>query len=291
MTTGVRVESPSTAREAARLLASAEAGARVLAGGTDLLVQMRSGRLQPGLIVNIKGIDEIMSIREEPEGFRIGAAVPCMALLDNKAFASAFPGVIDGANLIGSIQVRGRATMGGNLCNASPAADSVPAMIAAGAIASIEGPAGRRDIPIEEVPAGPGKTSLAPGELLVSIFFPKLPARSGTAYMRFTPRTEMDIAVVGVGVSLTLDNNDVCIAAKVSLGAVAEKALVVPEAAQALIGTKVDEAALAKLAAAASQAARPIDDKRGTKAFRIKLAGVLARRTALKALARAKEQH
>ena len=290
MTTGVRFESPGTAQEAARLLAQAQGGARVLAGGTDLLVQMRSGRLQPELIVNIKGIDEIMTVRQTPDGFRVGAAVPCMSLVNHTAFASAFPGVIDGANLVGSIQVRGRASMGGNLCNASPAADSVPAMIAAGAIAAIEGPDGRREVPVEEIPAGPGKTSLKPGELLVSFFFPNLPPKSGTAYLRFTPRTEMDIAVVGVGVCLTLDDKGICTHAKVSLGAVAERALVVPEAAQALIGTPVDEAALEKLAAAASQAARPIDDKRGTKVFRIKLAGVIARRAALKALARAKEQ-
>ncbi|AWB35932.1 oxidoreductase [Orrella marina] len=286
----MRFESPGTAQEAAKLLAQAQGGARILAGGTDLLVQMRSGRLQPELIVNVKGIDEIMTVRQEPDGFRVGAAVPCMSLVNHEAFSSAFPGVIDGANLVGSVQVRGRASMGGNLCNASPAADSVPAMIAAGALAAIEGPEGRREVPVEEVPAGPGKTSLKPGELLVSFFFPNLPARSGTAYLRFTPRTEMDIAVVGAGVCLTLDEKGICTDAKVSLGAVAERVLVVPEAAQALVGTPVDEAALDKLAAAASQAARPIDDKRGTKVFRIKLAGVIARRAALKALARAKEQ-
>ena len=291
MTTGVRFESPSTAQDAARLLAGAQAGARILAGGTDLLIQMRSGRLQPGLIINVKGIDEIMSIREQSDGFRVGAAVSCMALVSNKAFADMFPGVVDGANLVGSVQVRGRASMGGNLCNASPAADSVPAMIAAGAIVTIEGPNGRREVPVEDIPTGPGKTSLAPGELLVSFFFPKPKPNSSTAYMRFTPRTEMDIAVVGVGVSLTLDGQGVCVDAKVSLGAVAERALVVPEAAAALVGTKVDDVALEKMAAAASQAARPINDKRGTKVFRIKLAGVMARRTALKALARAKEQH
>src|SRR5690554_5158189 len=137
MTTGVRFESPDTAQEAAKLLAQAQGGARILAGGTDLLVQMRSGRLQPEVIVNVKGIDEIMTIRQESGGFRVGAAVPCMSLVNHEAFSSAFPGVIDGANLVGSVQVRGRASMGGNLCNASPAADSVPAMIAAGALAAI----------------------------------------------------------------------------------------------------------------------------------------------------------
>jgi CO/xanthine dehydrogenase FAD-binding subunit len=273
------------------MLAQAQGKGRVLAGGTDLLVQMRSGRLQPELIVDVKGIDEIMSIREENGGYRVGAGVPCMQLTRHEGFARACPGVVDGANWIGSIQVRSRATIGGNLCNASPAADSVPAMIAVGAIASIEGPQGRRDVPVEQLPSGPGKTILAPGELLVSIFFPKAPAQTGSAYIRFTPRTEMDIAVVGAGIALTLDSKGICIAARVCLGAVAERAILVPEAAAALVGTSVDEAALSKLAAACSAAARPISDKRGTKEFRIKVAGVIARRTAEKALARAKENH
>jgi carbon-monoxide dehydrogenase medium subunit len=239
-------------------------------------------------VLDVKGIAEMNTIAVEDGGYRFGAAVSCMTLFENAAFAKVWPGVIDGANLVGSVQVRGRATFAGNLCNASPAADTVPAMIAAGAIASVVGPKGRREVPIENIPTGPGKTSLEKGELIVSFFLPKRPPRSGDAYLRFTPRTEMDIAVVGVGLNLTLDANDVCISARVSLGAVAERALLVPEAAAALIGTKVDEAALIKLAAAASAAARPIDDKRGTKVFRIKLAGVLARRAAEKALSRAK---
>ena len=291
MTAHVRFETPASAQEASVMLAQAQGKGRVLAGGTDLLVQMRSGRLQPELIVDVKGIDEIMSIREENGGYRVGAGVPCMQLIRHEGFARAFPGVVDGANWIGSIQVRSRATIGGNLCNASPAADSVPAMIAVGAIASIEGPQGRRDVPVEQLPAGPGKTILAPGELLVSIFFPKAPAQTGSAYIRFTPRTEMDIAVVGAGIALTLDNKGICTAARVCLGAVAERAILVPEAAAALVGTSVDDAALSKLAAACSAAARPISDKRGTKEFRIKVAGVIARRTAEKALARAKENH
>ena len=177
--------------------------------------------------------------------------------------------------------------MGGNVCNASPAADSVPAMIAAGATASIVGPNGKREIPVEEIATGPGQTSLAEGEIVVSFFLPNAASGSGGAYQRFTPRTEMDIAVVGVGISLTLGDDGVCSAAKVALGAVAEKILVVEEAAQALIGTKVDEAALDNLAAAASAACRPIDDKRGTKEYRIKVAGVLAKRVAEIALERA----
>lgn len=283
----LRYETPKTAEAAAALLASASGPARVLAGGTDMLVQMRSGRVKPELLVDVKHISEMTNVAQENGGWRVGAAVSCMALVENKAFSSAWPGVIDGANLVGSVQVRGRATLGGNLCNASPAADSVPAMIAAGAIASVVGPNGRREVPVEQINAGPGKTSLAKGEIVASFFLPPRPAKSGDAYLRFTPRSEMDIAVVGVGINLTLDAQGTCTAARVSLGAVAERALLVPEAATALIGSKVDEAALAKLAAAASAAARPIDDKRGTKEFRIKVAGVLARRAAAAALARA----
>ncbi len=284
----MRFEQPKTAEAASALLASTQGLAKVLSGGTDLLIHMRNGNIKPELVLDVKAIAEMNTIAVENGGYRFGAAVSCMQLLENEAFAKTWPGVIDGANLVGSIQVRGRATVAGNLCNASPAADTVPAMIAAGAIASVVGPTGRREVPVEQIPAGPGKTTLAKGELIVSFFLPKRPAHSGDAYLRFTPRSEMDIAVVGVGLNLTLDDKGVCTAARVSLGAVAERALLVPEAAAALIGTKVDEAALAKLSAAASAAARPIDDKRGTKEFRIKIAGVLARRAAEKALARAK---
>jgi carbon-monoxide dehydrogenase medium subunit len=285
----MRFEQPKTAEAAAALLAGTQGLAKVLSGGTDLMIHMRNGNIKPELVLDVKGIAEMNAITVEKNGgYRFGGAVSCMQLLENKAFAETWPGIIDGANLVGSIQVRGRATVAGNLCNASPAADTVPAMIAAGAIASVVGPAGRREVPVEQIPTSPGKTTLAKGELIVSFLLPKRAPHSGDAYLRFTPRTEMDIAVVGVGLSLTLDDKGVCTAARVSLGAVAERALLVPEAAAALIGTKVDEAALAKLAAAASAAARPIDDKRGTKEFRIKIAGVLARRAAEKALARAK---
>jgi carbon-monoxide dehydrogenase medium subunit len=284
----IRYEVPKTAEAAVALLATAKGPARVLAGGTDLLIQMRSGRLEPELLVDVKGIAEMTSIAAENGGFRFGAAVTCMELIEHAAFAKAWPGVTDGANLIGSVQVRGRATVGGNVCNASPAADSVPAMIAAGATASVLGPQGRREVRVEDIATGPGKTSLAKGELVTSFVLPRRSPRSGDAYLRFTPRTEMDIAVVGVGVNLTLDDKGVCSQARVSLGAVADRALLVPEAAATLIGTTVDAAALARLAAAASAACRPIDDKRGTREFRIKVAGVLARRAAQIALDRAR---
>ena len=283
----MRYETPNTAAAAVALLAAADGPARVLAGGTDLLIQMRSGHVAPALLLDVKGIGEMTAIVAEDGGFRIGAAVSCMALVEHAAFAGAWPGVTDAVKLIGSIQIKGRATVGGNVCNASPAADSVPAMIAAGAIASIAGPNGRRDLPVEAVAAGPGRNTLTKGEIVTSFLLPRRPARSGDAYLRFTPRTEMDIAVVGVGINLTLDDQGVCTHARVGLGAVAERALLVPEAAATLVGTTLDAAALARLAAAASAACRPIDDKRGTREFRIKVAGVLARRAAEIALKRA----
>jgi len=284
----IRYERPKTAEAAVALLAAAKGPARVLAGSTDLLIQMRSGRLEPELLVDIKGIAEMTSIVAENGGFRLGAAVTCMELIEHEGFSRAWPGVTDGVKLIGSIQVKGRATVGGNVCNASPAADSVPALIAAGASASILGPSGRREVRVEDIAAGPGKTSLAKGEIVTAFVLPRRSPRSGDAYLRFTPRTEMDIAVVGVGVNLTLDDKGVCTQARVCLGAVADRALLVPEAAATLIGTKVDATALVRLAAAASAACRPIDDKRGTKEFRIKVAGVLARRAAQIALERAR---
>ena len=287
----MRYEAPTTLAAAVALLAGANGRASVLAGGTDLLIRMRAGSVEPGLLIDIKGIPEMTSIVAENGGYRFGAAVPCMELLEHEAFAKAWPGVIDGVKLIGSIQVKGRATVGGNLCNASPAADSVPPLIAAGAVVGIVGPNGRRESLVENLVTGPGKTSLAKGEIVTSFLLPRRPPHSGDAYFRFTPRTEMDIAVVGAGVNLTLDDGGVCRQARVCLGAVAERALLVPEAAAALIGTRVDAAALKRLAAAASAACRPIDDKRGTKEFRIKVAGVMARRAAEMALTRARRKN
>jgi carbon-monoxide dehydrogenase medium subunit len=271
-----------------KLLAGKAGVARVLAGGTDLLVQMRTDRIAPDLVVDVKRIPSFRTITAKASGFRIGAAVAGAELGEHKALRKAWPGVVEAANLIGSTQIQGRATMAGNLCNASPAADSVPALVAAGASAAIAGPRGKRTVAVEKIAIAPGKTSLKKGEVVEAILLPKRPPRSGDAYLRFIPRSEMDIAVVGVGVNLTLDAKGVCTAARVALGAVAERVLLVPEAAKALIGSKVDGPALERLAAAASAACRPIDDKRGTKEFRIKVAGVLARRAAQIALQRAK---
>ena len=199
---------------------------------------------------------------------------------ENKALIKAWPGVVEAAGLIGSKQVQSRCTVVGNLCNASPAADSVPALVAAGAKAVIQGPKGKRKVAVEDVPVGPGKNSLKKGELIEAIELPARKGKSGDAYLRFIPRTEMDIAVVSAGVSLTLGEKGVIKDARVALGAVAPTVRLVKEAAKAIIGTKLDEAALEKLGKAASAACSPIDDKRGTIEFRTKVAGVLARRTA-----------
>ena len=199
----MRYEAPATLEAAVALLAGASGVARVLAGGTDLLIQMRGGRVEPALLVDIKGIGEMRSINAENGGFRLGAAVTAMEMSEHAAFAKAWPGLTEAAMLIGSYQIKGRATVGGNLCNASPAADSVPALIAAGATASILGPNGRREVKAEDIATGPGKNSLAKGEIVASFLLPARPARSGDAYLRFIPRTEMDIAVVGAGINLT----------------------------------------------------------------------------------------
>jgi len=217
----------------------------------------------------------------------VGGFLACAALGENKALVKAWPGVVEAANLIGSKQIQGRCTITGNLCNAGPAADSVPALVAAGAKAVIQGPKGKRVVPVEQVPVGPGKTSLKKGELVESIQLPARKPRSGDAYLRFIPRSEMDIAVVSAGVNLSLDAKGVVTDARVSLGAVAPTVLLVPAAAKALIGSKLDDAALEKLGAAASAACRPIDDKRGTIEFRTKVAAVLAKRAAKIAYARA----
>ncbi len=284
----MRYEAPESLDTAVALLAGAKGDARVLAGGTDLLVQMRSDVVEPELIVDIKKVPETRAIAKENGGWRVGAAVTGAELREHSEVRATWPGVVEAANLIGSTQIQGRATMGGNLCNGSPAADSVPALIAAGAIAAVAGPKGRREIPVEDVMIGPRKLSLAKGEFLVSFFLPPRPKGSGDAYLRFIPRTEMDIAVVGAGVNLTVDGSGVVTAARVSLGAVAAKVLLVPDAAQAIVGSRLDAPAQERLEAAARAACRPIDDKRGTVEFRTQVAGVLTRRAALIALERAR---
>ena len=283
----MRYEAPKTIKEAAALMAKAKGTAYVLAGGTDLLVRMKGGFVEPDLVVDIKRIPSLLTVSRTASGFRIGAAVPAAALGENAALKKAWPGVVEAANLIGSDQVQSRCTIVGNLCNASPAADSVPAMVAAGAKAVIVGPEGRRTVAVEKIVTAPGKTSLRKGEVIDSITLAKPAPKTGDAYLRFTPRTEMDIAVVSAGVCLTLGAKGVIKSARIALGAVAPTVVLVPAAAKAIIGTTLDDEALAKLAAACEAACRPIDDKRGTIEFRTEVAGVLARRAAAIAYKRA----
>jgi len=282
----MRYEAPTTTKQAATLLAQEPGVACILAGGTDLLVKMKMDMIEPDLVVDIKRIPAMQAITASAAGAKIGAAVAGAALGKHKALIKSWPGVVEAANLIGSDQVQGRCTMVGNLCNASPAADSVPAMIAAGAKAIIVGKDKRRTVAVEKIVTGPGQTSLAKGEVIEAITLPKRPPKSGDAYLRFTPRTEMDIAVVSAGVNLTLERG-VIKTARVVLGAVAPTAVLVPAAAKAIIGSKLDETALEKLAAACAAACNPIDDKRGTIEYRTKVAGVLAVRTAKIAFQRA----
>ena len=276
---------PTSVDEAVKILAGASGMAKVLAGGTDLLVQLRSGRTRPELIVDTKRIPGMIGIREESDRFVIGASTPGVTIYQNKALTRAWPGIVEGMDLIGSEQIQGRASLAGNLCNASPAADSVPALVAAGCVVAVQGPKGKRTVPVEKFCAGPGKTTLKPGEIVVSLTLPARPKNSSDAYLRLIPRTEMDIAVVGCGVSLTM-KGDTVKDARVGLGAVAPTVLLVDKAAKALVGSTLDDAALEAAAQACSDACKPIDDKRGTIKYRTKIAGVLLKRATAIALDR-----
>ncbi|NOX50150.1 MAG: xanthine dehydrogenase family protein subunit M [Gammaproteobacteria bacterium] len=283
----MRYEAPTTTKDAVALLHKAKGNAFVLAGGTDLLVRMKSDLVEADVLIDIKRIPSMQTITSTGGAFRIGSSVCGAEMGENKALVKAWPGVVEAANLIGSDQIQGRCTMAGNLCNASPAADSVPALVAARAKVVIVGPKGRRTLPVEKVVTGPGTTSLKKGEIVESISLPKSQAKSADAYLRFIPRTEMDIAVCSAGVNLTIGARGVIKKARVVLGAVAPTVVVVPAAARAMVGSKLDEATLAKVAKACEAACSPIDDKRGTIEFRTEVAGVMAKRAAKIAYQRA----
>lgn len=283
---GLEYLAPLSVAEAVRALGVE--GARLMSGGTDLLVQMRGGRTRPRCVIDIKKLPGITEIRADQAGFVIGAATPAAAICENQMLAKAWPGLVEAVSLIGSTQVQGRASLGGNLCNASPAADSVPALIAAGATCIIEGPGGRREAPVESIQLSPGRTTLAPDEILLAFRLPPRPQNGADAYLRLIPRTEMDIAVVGAGVSLRLDPaTGKVAAARVAIGAVAPTALLVEAAGEALTGSSLEEAALVRMDEAIVRAARPISDKRGTAEYRTRIAMVLARRAAVTARNRA----
>jgi xanthine dehydrogenase FAD-binding subunit len=284
----MRYHTPTSFADASAIAAAASGTLRFLAGGTDVLVQMRAGVVQLDDLIDLKHIPGVDKVTKTPEGgWRIGIAVPGIVLGAHEGLVKDWPGVVEGMNLVGSTQIQGRATLAGNLCNGSPAADSVPGLIAAGAMVTVTGPKGSRDIPVEEVPSGPGRTTLAKGEVISAITLPPRGKNGGDCYLRFIPRTEMDIAVVGCAVSLRLDGDKV-VEARVALGAVAPTVILSEACAKAIIGTTLDDAALAAVAKAAEGETKPISDKRGTKEFRIELAGVLARRAAKIAYDRAK---
>lgn len=277
---------PGSIPEATALLKN-NANCKILAGGTDLLVQMRTGAAQPGAIVDIKAIPGLTDITMDVSGLILGAAAPAQSITERNDIKAVFPGLVEAIDLIGSTQVQGRCSVGGNLCNSSPAADTVPVLIANNAVCNISGPQGDRQVAVELFNTGPGQNCLAANEILTSLFIAAPAPRTADAYLRFIPRTEMDIAVVGAGVSLTVDEFGKCTAARVAIGAVAPTALLVPEAANALLGSHLDEAALEAAALAASAAANPISDKRGPADYRRKVVGVMVRRAALIARDRA----
>lgn len=281
---------PANVKEALSALADAVGAGRraqMLAGGTDVLVQMRSTDKGPRTFVDVKRVEEANALNIGDDEIFIGAAIASAVLNENAELRHLLPGLVESADLIGSTQIQGRATIGGNLCNSSPAGDTIPALIACGAICVIAAPGGNKEVPAEDFVTGVGANVLAPTEFLVGFKIPRPRGRAADAYLRFIPRTEMDIAVCGAGVALTLDDAGVCASATVAIGAVAVTALSVPAAAAALVGTKVDDAALAKAAAASSALARPITDKRGTAAYRKKVVGVLTKRAAAVARDRA----
>lgn len=279
---------PQTFEDAARIAATASGVTRFLAGGTDVLVQLRAGTVTPDTLIDLKAIAGVKDITATADGgWRIGIAVSGIELGRHAGLVADWPGVVEGMQLIGSTQIQGRATLAGNLCNASPAADSVPGLVAAGARVTVVSPTGSREVAVLDIPASPGRSTLKPGEIVAAITLPPRGKAGGDAYLRFIPRTEMDIAVVGCAVSLTLDGDRIA-SARVALGAVAPTVLLVAEAAAALVGTTLDDTALTALGAAVTAASRPISDRRGTVEFRKDVIAVLAGRAARIAYDRAR---
>ncbi len=280
---------PTTVEDAVAALAEKGDAARPLAGGTDILVQLRGGRRQADRIVDVKKIPELNELSYDPQnGLRIGAAVPCHRVYEDETIAVAYPGLIDAASLIGGIQIQGRASLGGNLCNAAPSGDGIPALIAHNAVAEVAGPNGTRDVPVEDFCTAPGRTVLEPGEFLVAMRMPPPPSNFGASYLRFIPRNEMDIAVAGAGASVVMDGNTVT-AARVALASVAPTPVLAEAAGAALVGKEPTDDVLAEAAEAARAAAKPISDMRGTAEYRTHLVGVLTTRALRNAIQRAKE--
>ncbi len=281
---------PSSVEEATSLLSSSPS-AQVFAGATDVVPQLRSGRTAPEVLVDLKKIKELVEVNSDGDKWTVGAATPTAYLTEDESFSHEFPGLSEAAGLIGSDQIQNRSSLGGNLCNASPAADSVPAMVVNGVRAVVAGPNGTRVLDVSEVVTGPGQTTLDDDEFIVEFEIDKMPNRSGDAYLRMTPRTEMDIAVVGAGARVTLADDGSIEQAVLALGAVAPTVVRIPDAEQALLGSTADEETLNAVAAAASEACNPIDDKRGTVEYRKQVAGVLAKRAVVIAIERAEQRN
>ena len=286
-------QAPASVADAIALLADQDIHARPLAGGTDLLVQLRRGLFEPGLLVDVKKIPELSHITfDHTAGLMVGAAVTCARLCDHPDVRRLYPGLIDAAAIIGGAAIQGRATLGGNLCNAAPSADGVPAMIVLNATCTVVGPAGARTVLADAFCTAPGQTVLGRDELLISIHFPAPTPNSGACSRRFTPRREMDIAVAGAGVWVVLSDDHTNItAARIALAAVAPTPLLVDPAGAALVGQAPTEAAFAEAAKLAQQAASPIDDARGTGAQRHHLVGVLVKRALRGAISRARGEN
>jgi CO/xanthine dehydrogenase FAD-binding subunit len=281
---------PASVAEAAGLLA-ANPGARLLAGGTDLLVQLRAGRKETGLVIDLKRIPEMNEISYDPAGgLTLGAAVPCYRIYGDAAVRRAYPALVEVASLIGGTQIQGRASIGGNLCNAAPSADSVPLLIALGATCSIASSRGSRELAVEDFCISPGRNALEAGEMLVSLHLPPPQPHSGARYLRFIPRNEMDIAVAGGGEEVVLDNGKFR-SARVALASVAPTPLFVRAAGESLAGNPVNETSIAAAAEIARQSAKPITDMRGTAEYRRHLCAVLTRRALEAAIQRARETH
>ena len=286
----IEYTTPKTIAEAVQAMASAGDRARALAGGTDLLVQLRGGRRSADLVVDVKDIPELNEISYNPQsGLTIGAAAACYQIYANADVAANYPGLVDSASLIGSIQIQGRASLGGNLCNSAPSADAIPPMIAMGGVANIAGPNGTRQVAVEDFCTGPGRNVLESGELLVSINIPAPAPNSGANYLRFIPRNEMDIAVAGVGSAVVLDSSGQnFVSARIALASVAPTPVFAREAGDSLAGKAVSDEAIEEAARLAMEAAVPITDMRGTIRQRIHLVGVLTRRTLNNAIRRAR---
>ena len=285
------VERPATIQQAVQLLHDGGDTARVLAGGTDVIVIARSRRRTIDLLVDVKRIPELTAIEWDPgSGLTIGAATPCYNIYDDADIQANYPAIIDSASLIGGTGIQGRASFGGNLCNSSPSADTIPTQIVLEGVARIVGPNGERDVAVEDFCTGPGRNVLEQGEFVVSIRFPAPEAASGARFLRFIPRNEMDIAVCNAASAVKLDGGTVRWA-RVAIGAVAPTPLLVQGAADALVGQPLSAAAIDAAAEASKAAATPIDDMRGSIRQRKHLAAVLTRRTLEQAAARARGEH